>query len=65
MDFLLYNQSLNAQILTEELINHLIFEMDLFPEELFRQFYEIVFDMVENNLQEHNEYVKLQQKYFI
>ena len=65
MNFLLYNQSLNSQILTEELINQLVFEMEMFPEELFRQFYEIVYDIVENHLQQYNEYMHLQQKYFI
>jgi len=65
MNFLLYNQSLNSQILSEELINLLIFEMELFPEELFRQLYELVYDLVENHLQEYNEYINFQQKYFI
>ena len=65
MNFLLYNQSLNAQILTEELVNKLIFEMEIFPDALFRQFYELIYEMVENLLVEHNEYIKLQKKYFI
>jgi len=65
MNFLLYNQPVNAQILSEELVTKIIFEMKLFPEELFRQFYEIIFNFVESDLQDYYGYVQLQQKYFI
>jgi hypothetical protein len=65
MCFLLKHQPLNSQILCEDLITKLVFEMNIFPEELFRQFYEIIFDLIENYLQDHYEYVELQQKYFI
>lgn len=65
MCFLLNHQPLNSQILCEDLITKLVFEMNIFPEELFRQFYEIIFDLVENYLQDYYEYVELQQMYFI
>ena len=65
MKFLTCHQSINSQILTEDLIAKIIFEMEIFPEEMFRQFYEIIFDLVENALHDYYEYVHLQQKYFI
>ena len=67
MKFLIGNQQLNAQFLTEGLVTKLVFEMNAFPEELFRQFYEIVYELVESTLQAQNfnEYVQLQNKYFI
>lgn len=65
MNFMLYHQPLNSQILTEKIIQQLIFEMKIFPEELFRQFYDIVLEMVDNLLIDHNQYVKMQEKYFI
>jgi hypothetical protein len=65
MQFLLYNKSINSQILTEELVTEILFEHKAFPEELMRQLYNIVFDLVEAEFKEYNEYVSLQQKYFI
>ena len=65
MNFLLNNQSINSQILTEELVCDIVFEHKAFPEELFRQLYEIVFNQVENHLVDYDEYAALQQKYFI
>jgi len=65
MKFLLYNQPINSQILTEELVCDIIFEHKAFPEELFRQLYEIVSNLVEEEFTDHNKYVMLQQKYFI
>lgn len=67
MNFLIGNQQFNAQILTEELVTKIVFEMNAFPEELFRQFYEILFELVESALREQNysEYIQLQNKYFI
>ena len=65
MKFLLYNKAVNSQILTEELVCDIIFEHKAFPEELFRQLYDIVFNLVEEEFTDHNEYVMLQQKYFI
>ncbi len=65
MNFLFYNQPINSQIFTEHLITKIIFEMHLFPEELFRQFYNLVLDLVEDSLIDYNHYVKLQQKCFI
>jgi len=65
MNFLLYSRPINSQILCEELVTKLIFEMELFPEELFRQFYEILFEMVEEGLSDYTEYVQLQQQFFI
>ncbi|TFG23194.1 MAG: hypothetical protein EU533_03430 [Promethearchaeota archaeon] len=65
MNFLLYNSSVNSQILTEELVCDIIFEHRAFPEELLRQLYEIVFEFIEKQFTDYNEYVNLQQKYFI
>ncbi|MHA1234410.1 MAG: hypothetical protein ACTSQL_04905, partial [Promethearchaeota archaeon] len=42
MKFLLYNKQVNSQILTEELVSDIVFEHKAFPEELFRQLYDIV-----------------------
>lgn len=65
MKFLLYNRPINSQILTEELVSDIVFEHKAFPEELFRQLYDIVSILVEESFVDHNEYVMLQQKYFI
>ena len=65
MKFLLYSKVVNSQILTEELVSDIVFEHKAFPEELFRQLYDIVSDLVEEEFSDHNEYVMLQQKYFI
>ena len=65
MKFLLYNKPVNSQLLTEELVCDIIFEHKAFPEELFRQLYDIVSNLVEEEFTDHNEYVMLQQKYFI
>ena len=65
MTFLVYNQPINSQILTEELVNEVIFDQNAFPEELFRQLFEIAFDYVENGFQDYKEYVKLQKRVFI
>jgi hypothetical protein len=65
MNFLLNNQSINSQLLTEELVCDIIFEHKAFPEELLRQLYDIVFEQVEIHMQDYTEYAKLQQKYFI
>ncbi len=68
MNFLIYNQPINAQILSEELITKIIFEMKVFPEELFRQFFELVNDFVEYELRNYKEidhYARMQEKYFI
>jgi hypothetical protein len=65
MKFLLYNRPINSQILTEELVSDIVFEHKAFPEELFRQLYDIVSILVEEAFVDHNEYIMLQQKYFI
>jgi len=65
MKFLLYNKAVNSQILAEELVCDIVFEHKAFPEELFRQLYDIVFRLVEDEFADHNKYVMLQQKYFI
>ncbi len=64
MQFLLYNHPINSQIITEHLINEIIFEQKAFPEEFFRQLYELTLNFVEKELENYNEYVKLQNKYF-
>ncbi|MFW9872755.1 MAG: hypothetical protein ACFFG0_06590 [Candidatus Thorarchaeota archaeon] len=65
MNFLLYHQSTNSQILSEKLVYEVIFEQKAFPEELFRQLYEIIFQYVEREFLDYNKYVKMQKKYFI
>ena len=67
MNFLLCHQQFNSQILSEEIVAILIFEMNLFPEELLRQYYELIFELVEETLKDHHypQYVCLQKKYFI
>jgi hypothetical protein len=65
MNFLLCHQSINSQILSEELVHEVVFEQKAFPEELFRQLYEIVFEYVEREFLDYNQYIKMQKKYFI
>lgn len=65
MKFLLYDRPINSQILTEELVCDIVFEHKAFPEELFRQLYEIVATLVDEEFRDYDEYVVLQQKYFI
>ncbi|MBY9006961.1 MAG: hypothetical protein KGD63_09390 [Candidatus Lokiarchaeota archaeon] len=65
MNYFQYNQTVNSKILSEELISKIIFQMKIFPEELFRQFYHIIFNMVKKELDEHSEYLYLQQKYLL
>ncbi|MFW9970906.1 MAG: hypothetical protein ACFFDF_11975 [Candidatus Odinarchaeota archaeon] len=65
MNFLVYNQPINSQILTEDLVNEVIFEQNAFPEELLRQLFEIAFEYVEVGFQDYKEYVKLQKRVFI
>ena len=65
MNFLLYHQPINSQILTEELVNEIIFEQKAFPEELFRQLYDIIIEFVEKQFIDYNEYTKMQKEYFI
>jgi hypothetical protein len=65
MKFLLYNKPVNSQILTEELVSDIVFEHKAFPEELFRQLYDIVSSLVEAEFTDHNEYVMLQQRYLL
>jgi len=65
MSFLLYHQSINSQILSEELVYEVVFEQKAFPEELFRQLYEIVFQYVEREFLDYKMYVKMQKKFFI
>jgi hypothetical protein len=65
MKFLLYNKPISSQMLTEELVCDIIFDHKAFPEELFRQLYEIIAILVKEEFTEHNHYIMLQQKYFI
>ncbi len=65
MSFLLSHQSISSQILTEELVYEVIFEQKAFPEELFQQLYKIVFEYVEKEFLDYNQYIKMQQKFFI
>ncbi len=65
MRFLIGNQPINSQILTEELVNEVIFKQKAFPEELLRQLFDIAFEYVEEGFLEYKEYVRLQKKMFI
>lgn len=65
MNFLLRGQPINSQILCEELVTNLIFDIKTFPEELLRQYYDLILDLIEEGLQDYREYVALQKKYFI
>ncbi len=65
MSFLVWSKPINSQILTEELVNEAIFDQNAFPEELFRQLFEIAYKYVENEFLDYNEYVKLQKRYLI
>jgi hypothetical protein len=65
MTFLVYDQPINSQILTESLVNEVIFEQNAFPEELFRQLFEIAYEYVEDGFQDYKEYVKMQKRVFI
>ncbi|MFX1594191.1 MAG: hypothetical protein ACFFCL_15985 [Promethearchaeota archaeon] len=65
MTFLIWDQPINSQILTQELVNIAIFKQKAFPEELFRQLFDIAFEYVENEFSDYNEYVKLQKRVFI
>ncbi|MFX1327679.1 MAG: hypothetical protein ACFE91_05975 [Promethearchaeota archaeon] len=65
MKFLIWHQPINSQILTEDLVNEIIFEQKAFPEELFRQLFKITFEYVEREFLDYNEYVKLQKSVFV
>lgn len=67
MHFYIFNQQLNSQILCEEIVTSLIFEMNLFPQELLRQYYDLIFDLIENTLrtQNYQDYICLQNRYLI
>ena len=65
MTFLVYNQPINSQIITEELVNEAIYEQNAFPKDLFRQLFEITLEYVENEFQDYKEYVRMQKKFFI
>ena len=67
MNFYLLHQPFNSQIICEEIVTSLIFEMNLFPQELLRQYYEIIYEFIESNLQNqyYEDYIKLQEKYLI
>jgi hypothetical protein len=65
MSFLVWHKPINSQILTEELVNEAIFDQNAFPEELFRQLFEIAYEYVENEFLVYNEYVKLEKRYLI
>jgi len=65
MSFLVYHRPINSQILTEELVNEAIFDQNAFPEELFRQLFEIAYEYVENEFLDYKEYVRLQKRYLI
>ncbi len=66
MNFFLYHQPVNSQILAESLTNKVVNSMKLFPEGLFRQFFNLIFEMIEDQLQDfYYNYIDLQKKYFI
>lgn len=63
MNFLIYHQPINSQILAEELVNEAVFKQKAFPEELFRQLFDIAFEYIESEFLEYKEYVRLQKRY--
>ncbi|MFX0106442.1 MAG: hypothetical protein ACFE75_13280 [Candidatus Hodarchaeota archaeon] len=65
MSFLIWHRPINSQILTEELVSEAIFEQKAFPEELFRQLFEIAFEFVEEEFLDYKEYIRLQKRVFI
>ena len=65
MNFLFYHQPINSQMVTEELVNEIILDSNVFPDELFRQFYDLIYKYVEKELEQYYEYAHLQKKYFI
>ncbi len=68
MNFLINHQPINSQIIAEELISEVIFEKKWYPEELFRQFFEILHVIIEDflfNYEEYQEYIQLQHMYLI
>ena len=64
MKFLLYDKPISSQLLTEELVCDIVFDHKAFPEELFRQLYDIIAVLVNEEFSEHNKYIRMQQKYF-
>ncbi len=65
MNFLIYNQPINSQILSERLVSKISNEIKLFPEELLRQYFEIISQLVEKKLDDYYQYVSLQKEFFI
>ncbi len=65
MQFFSSSIPINTQILSEKLTTMSVFEMKIFHEELFRQIYEIIYDLVSSELKEYSDYVKLQKEIFI
>lgn len=67
MRYLTQQRPINIQILCEDIVTSLVFEKKLFPEELFRQFFEIVQELVLKELdsQDFYKYLSLQQHYLI
>ncbi len=65
MEFYLKNQPINPLILSEELASKIILRNKSFPNGLFRQFYEIIFEIIEKELNNYDNYKKLQEKTLI
>ncbi len=58
----------DAQLLSEKLTTMIIFEMRVFYDDLFRQIYEIIYELASSELKEYNNFVKIQKlvfKYFM
>ncbi|MBD3255800.1 MAG: hypothetical protein GF383_11955 [Candidatus Lokiarchaeota archaeon] len=65
MNFMFFCQPIDAQILSEELTSTLVFQLRMFPEELFRQFYDIISKLVEEELSDFREYKRMRDKYLL
>ncbi len=65
MQFFSSSIPVDAQFLSEKLTTMVIFEMRVFHDELFRQIYEIIYELVSSELKEYNNYVKIQKEVFI
>jgi len=65
MQFFSNSIPINTQILSEKLTTMSVFEMRVFHEELFRQIYEVIYDLVLDELKEYNDYINMQQEVFI
>lgn len=65
MSFYLEDRPINPRILSEELVDDIIRKSQCFPDELFRQFYSLILEIIEERLNKSDTYIKLQKRIFI